>query len=141
MGKYWIVGAVLMVAVLAGIMITTHKTDAAKPEPFLEVELTYPDCHHRTSSVRWNHPTLTHTVEHIFQVKNTSGVWAIGDIINEPVGGRIRSRGTSEVTRHQRIRTGQEFRMLIRLKDENGTRFFSTGGVSPPVTIGPCPGH
>jgi len=141
MGKYWIVGAVLVVAVLAGIMITTHKTDAAKPEPFLEVELTYPDCHHRTSSVRWNHPTLTHTVEHIFQVKTTSGVWAIESITREPVGGRIKNRGTSAVTRHQRIRPDQEFRMVIRLIDESGDRFFSTGGVSSPITIGPCPGH
>ena len=107
----------------------------------LEVALTYPDCHHRTSSVRWNHPTLTHTVEHIFQVKTASGVWAIESITDEPVGGRIKNRGTSEVTRHQRTRTDQEFRMVVRLKDENGTRFLSTGGVSSPITIGPCPGH
>jgi len=140
MGKYWMVGAVLVVAVLAGIIITTHKTDAA-PAQFLEVELTYPDCHHRTSSVRWNHPTLAHTIEHIFQVKNSLGVWAVGDVIREPVDGRIKNRGTSEVTRHQRIRTDQEFRMVVRLIDENGTRFFSTGGVSSPITIGPCPGH
>jgi len=140
MARYWkLVGVVLAVAVLAGVILSTRETHAA-PAPFLEVELTYPDCHHRTSSVRWNHPTLAYTIEHIFQVK-INETWFIESITNEPVGGRIKSRGTSEVTRHQRIRTDQEFRMVVRLKDENGTRFFSTGGVSPPITIGPCPGH
>jgi len=140
MVKYWrLVGVVLAVAVLAGVMLSTRETNAA-PSPFLEVELTYPDCHHRTSSVRWNHPTLAYTIEHIFQVK-INGTWFIESITDEPVGGRIKNRGTSEVTRHQRIRPDQEFRMVIRLKDENGTRFFSTGGVSTPIIIGPCPGH
>ena len=112
----------LAVAILAVVMLSISETKAA-PAPFLEVELTYLDCHHRSSSVRWNQPTLTHVVEHVFQVK-TNGVWAIESILNEPVGGRIRTRGASEVTRHQRIRTGQEFRMVIVLKDASGADFW-----------------
>ncbi len=36
MGKYWMVGAVLVVAVLAVVMLSTRETNAA-PAPFLEV--------------------------------------------------------------------------------------------------------
>jgi len=110
----------------------------AKPAPFLEAELTYPDCHHLVSSVRWSHPTVAHTVEHIFAHPLAGGGISIDFIVNEPVV-RVKNRGTSEVMYHRLVNTGEEWLMAVRLKDENGVRFFSAS--SPVITIGPCPGH
>ena len=127
----------IVVLILGLALMLGAPTVNAAPSPYLESQLSNPDCQQLVSTVNWkHHPTAT--VEHIFAHPKAGGGIGIDFILNEPVGGKrgIKRKGTSEVVYDRLVETGEEWVMSVRLKDQDGVRFAST--TSPVITIEDC---